>query len=112
MLDRSLAIMSGRLRYTHTINGGAYPAVPDQVVGEGDLVRLTVLNRGRETHPWHLHGHRVLVLARDGRVPTGTPLWLDTFDVQPGQVWQVAFRANNPGMWMITATTSATPRQA
>jgi FtsP/CotA-like multicopper oxidase with cupredoxin domain len=31
---------------------------------------------------------------------TGSPLWMDTFDVRPGEVWQVAFRANNPGMWM------------
>jgi FtsP/CotA-like multicopper oxidase with cupredoxin domain len=25
---------------------------------------------------------------------------LDTFDVQPGEVWQVGFRADNPGLWM------------
>jgi FtsP/CotA-like multicopper oxidase with cupredoxin domain len=58
-----------------------------------------VVNRGRDTHPWHLHGHHVLVLARDGQRPSGSPLWLDTFDVRPGEVWEVAFRADNPGAW-------------
>ncbi|WP_182883549.1 multicopper oxidase family protein [Microbispora sp. H10949] len=100
VLDRGLALGDGLPIYAHTINGRAYPHVPTQVVAEGDLVRLTVVNRGRDTHPWHLHGHRVLVLARDGRAPTGSPLWLDTFDVRPGEVWEVAFRAANPGLWM------------
>ncbi|GAA4212057.1 multicopper oxidase family protein [Microbispora amethystogenes] len=100
VLDRGLALGDGLPIYAHTINGRAYPHVPTQVVREGDLVRLTVVNRGRDTHPWHLHGHRVLVLARDGRTPTGSPLWLDTFDVRPGEVWEVAFRAGNPGLWM------------
>jgi FtsP/CotA-like multicopper oxidase with cupredoxin domain len=86
--------------YAHTVNGDAFPDIPTEVVREGDLVRLTVVNRGRDTHPWHLHGHRVLVLSRNGRSPTGSPLWLDTFDVRPGEVWEVAFRATNPGLWM------------
>ncbi|WP_213450339.1 multicopper oxidase family protein [Rhizomonospora bruguierae] len=99
VLDRGLSL-SGGLQHAFTINGRAFPDVPTQVVAEGDLVRMTVVNRGTATHPWHLHGHRVLVLSRDGRGPTGTPLLLDTFDVRPGEVWQVAFRADNPGVWM------------
>jgi FtsP/CotA-like multicopper oxidase with cupredoxin domain len=69
-------------------------------VREGEIVRMTVVNRSRDTHPWHLHGHHVLVLALDGHPPTGSPLWMDTFDVRPGEVWEVAFRASNPGLWM------------
>jgi FtsP/CotA-like multicopper oxidase with cupredoxin domain len=42
----------------------------------------------------------VLVLSVDGRPTTGSPLWMDTFEVRPGEVYQVAFRADNPGMWM------------
>ncbi|MCC5578156.1 multicopper oxidase family protein [Microtetraspora sp. AC03309] len=100
VLDQGLAMVDGRPMYAHTVNGQAFPNVPTQIVTEGDLVRITVVNRGRETHPWHLHGHRVLVLSRDGRAPTGAPLLLDTFDVRPGEVWEVAFRATNPGLWM------------
>jgi len=48
----------------------------------------------------HPHGHRVLVESRNGEPTTGSPLWLDTFDVQPGEVWEVALRADNPGIWM------------
>ncbi|GII79365.1 hypothetical protein Sru01_43470 [Sphaerisporangium rufum] len=100
VLDRGFAVSGGRPMYAHTVNGRAYPDVPAQLVGEGDLVRVTVVNRSLETHPWHLHGHTVQVLARDGRAPSGTPLLLDTFDVRPGEVWEVAFEAGNPGLWM------------
>jgi FtsP/CotA-like multicopper oxidase with cupredoxin domain len=100
VLDRGLAVSGGRPRYAYTVNGRAFPSIPTEVVRQGDLVRMTVVNRSRDTHPWHLHGHRVLVLARDGRAPTGSPLWLDTYDVRPGEVWEVAFRATNPGVWM------------
>ena len=63
--------------------------------------RPRAVHRGQpaDGHPWHLHGHHVLVLARDG-TGAGSPLWLDSFDVRPGEVWQVAFRADNPGIWM------------
>ena len=41
----------------------------------------------------------MLVLEVDGRRPT-SPVWLDSFDVLPGQVWKVALVADNPGIWM------------
>ncbi|GAA4570068.1 multicopper oxidase family protein [Planotetraspora kaengkrachanensis] len=100
VLDRGLSLAGGRPLYAYTVNGHAFPSIPTEIVSEGDLVLLTVVNRSRDIHPWHLHGHRVLVLSRDGRAPTGSPLWLDTFDLQPGEVWTVAFRATNPGLWM------------
>lgn len=100
VLDRALAIVDGRPAYAYTVNGRGHPSIPDQIVAEGDIVRFTVVNRGLETHPWHLHGHAVLVLSRDGTPSTGSPLWVDTFDVRPGEVWDVAFAATNPGIWM------------
>lgn len=100
VLDRGFALVDGVPRYAFTVNGRAFPNVPTQLVREGDLVEMTVANRGLDTHPWHLHGHRVLVLERDGQRVSGSPLWLDTFDVRPGEVWRVAFRADNPGAWM------------
>jgi FtsP/CotA-like multicopper oxidase with cupredoxin domain len=100
VLDRGIAMVDGTPKYAFTVNGRGFPSVPEEVVNENDLVRMTVVNRSFDTHPWHLHGHRVLVLSRNGRAVTGSPLWLDTFDVRPGEVWQVAFRADNPGVWM------------
>ncbi|WP_052314584.1 multicopper oxidase family protein [Nocardia thailandica] len=100
VLDRGLARVHATPSYAHTVNGRAYPTIPDQVVGEGEVVQFTVVNRSLDTHPWHLHGHAVLIRARDGRPAQGSPLWVDTLDVRPGEVWDVVFRATNPGLWM------------
>jgi FtsP/CotA-like multicopper oxidase with cupredoxin domain len=100
VLDRGAAMVDGRPAYAQTVNGRGHPSIPDQLVAKGDIVRFTVVNRSLETHPWHLHGHPVLILSRDGTPSTGSPLWMDTFDVRPGEKWEVAFRATNPGIWM------------
>jgi FtsP/CotA-like multicopper oxidase with cupredoxin domain len=99
VLDRTLGFLDGLPAVTYPVNGAVYPDVPDIVVRQGDLVRLTVVNRGTEPHPMHPHGHSVVVLARNG-VPASGPLWMDSFEVGPGEVWQVALRADNPGIWM------------
>ena len=100
VLDRRMALVRRLPRYAYTINGRADPSIPTQVVRQGDVVLMTLVNRGFDTHPWHLHGHHVLVLSRDGRPTTGSPLWMDSVEVRSGEVWQVAFRADNPGVWM------------
>ncbi|MEE6258167.1 multicopper oxidase family protein [Plantactinospora sonchi] len=99
VLDRGLDLRGLLPRYAHTVNGAADPDIPSQVVRLGDIVRFTIVNRSLEVHPWHLHGHHVLVLSRNGEPARGSPLWLDSFDVRPGDVWEVAFLADNPGMW-------------
>ncbi|MEU5529712.1 multicopper oxidase family protein [Micromonospora chersina] len=100
VLDRGLAMVNGRPAYGQTVNGRGHPSIPDQLVAEGDIVRFAIVNRSLETHPWHLHGHPVLILSRDETPSTGSPLWMDTFDVRPGETWEVAFQATNPGIWM------------
>jgi FtsP/CotA-like multicopper oxidase with cupredoxin domain len=83
-----------------TINGRMYPDVPMYVVSEGDVVRMRVENRSGEGHPMHLHGHHAVVLARDGVPATGSPWWVDTLQVGDGETYDVAFVADNPGLWM------------
>jgi FtsP/CotA-like multicopper oxidase with cupredoxin domain len=100
VLDLGVSMVDGSPKYAFTVNGRAYPYVTTQTVGAGDLIHLTVVNRSRETHPMHLHGHHVLALRYNGRPFAGSPLWMDTFDVQPGEVWEVGLRADNPGVWM------------
>jgi FtsP/CotA-like multicopper oxidase with cupredoxin domain len=100
VLDRGVAMVDDRPVYAQTVNGRGHPSIPDQLVSEGDLVRFTVVNRSLDTHPWHLHGHPVLVLSRNRMPASGSPLWMDTFDVRPGELWEVAFKATNPGIWM------------
>jgi FtsP/CotA-like multicopper oxidase with cupredoxin domain len=48
----------------------------------------------------HLHGHHALVLSRDGRPVTGSQWWTDMLDIRPGETFEIAFRAANPGLWM------------
>lgn len=99
VLDRGLDLHGLLPRYAHTVNGAADPDIPPQLVRFGDVVKFTIVNRSLVVHPWHLHGHHVLVLSRNGKPATGSPLWLDSFDVLPGDVWEVGFLADNPGMW-------------
>jgi len=100
VLDQLPRFLGGIPANAYTVNGSVFPHIDSIEVSEGEIVRLTVVNRGRDTHPMHIHGHHVLVLSRDGVAATGAALWLDTFDVQPGEVWQVMLIADNPGIWM------------
>ncbi|MBB4675039.1 multicopper oxidase family protein [Crossiella cryophila] len=99
-LDQGMGFHAGRLGLLWTVDGRVFPDAPMLMVREGDLVRMTFRNKGMNDHPMHLHGHHVLALSRDGTPFTGSPLWLDTVLVRPGETWEVAFRADNPGIWM------------
>lgn len=83
-----------------TINGGLYPNVPMYHVTEGDVVRMRVVNNSGEAHPMHLHGHHAVVLSRDGVPATGSPWWVDSLEVADGESFEIAFVADNPGVWM------------
>jgi Putative multicopper oxidases len=48
----------------------------------------------------HLHGHHIQVLSRNGKNVTGSPWIADTLNVAPGEWYEVAFEADNPGIWM------------
>jgi FtsP/CotA-like multicopper oxidase with cupredoxin domain len=99
-IGRKPGFFNGRPGFQWTINGGIYPDVPVFVVKRGDLVRVTIVNKTSAVHPMHLHGHHVLVLSRNGVRSSGSPWWSDTLDVDPGDRYEVAFRADNPGLWM------------
>jgi FtsP/CotA-like multicopper oxidase with cupredoxin domain len=98
VLDTVRTVHHGIPSVTWTINGQQQP--PAETVAEGELVRIPLRNDGTDPHPMHLHGHHVLVLTRDGVPAIGSPWWADTVDVLPGETWVVAFRADNPGIWM------------
>ncbi len=92
--------VKGRPGVWWAINGKLYPNMPMFVVAEGELVGMHLTNSTSEVHPMHLHGHTVLVTARNGVAATGSPWWTDSFDVQPGESFDIVFRADNPGIWM------------
>jgi FtsP/CotA-like multicopper oxidase with cupredoxin domain len=99
-IGRKPGFLDGHPGMQWTLNGGIYPDVPMLMVERGDLVELTLVNDTSTVHPMHLHGHHALVLSRDGEPARGTPWWTDTLDVEPGAHYVVAFRADNPGLWM------------
>ncbi|WP_235007880.1 multicopper oxidase family protein [Microbacterium timonense] len=99
-IGRAPGFLDGRPGYWWTINGGILPAVPMFMVDEGDTVVMTVSNSSGEVHPMHLHGHHLLVLSRDGERSSGSPWWVDSLNVEHGETYEVAFLADNPGIWM------------
>lgn len=99
-IGRRPGFHDGRPGVWWTVNGRLHPDMPTFVVREGDVVRVRISNDSGDVHPMHLHGHHALVLARDGRQATGSPWWFDSLDVQDGETYDVAFVADNPGIWM------------
>jgi FtsP/CotA-like multicopper oxidase with cupredoxin domain len=83
-----------------SINGHLYPDVPMYVVREGDIVIMHINNHSGELHPMHLHGHHAVVLSRNGVAATGSPWWIDSLNVLEGETYDIAFVADNPGIWL------------
>ncbi len=99
VIGRRIGIIDGRPGNFWTINGGMFPDIPMFHVGAGDVVVMRLRNDTAEVHPMHLHGHHVVVLSRDGEVASGSPWWVDSLDVHPGESYEIAFVADNPGIW-------------
>ena len=99
-IDRRPGFLDGKPGMWWTINGGLYPDVPMFMVTEGDVVVFEITNDSGDAHPMHLHGHHGLVLSRDGVPATGSPWWVDSLEVGVGETYEVAFLADNPGLWM------------
>jgi len=103
-LGSHLGMFNGQFTMLFTINDQAYPAIPAILVRPGDLVKLHFTNTGGMLaipHPMHLHGHVFTLLAQNGKPLSGSPVHLDTLVVQPDESYDVAFVANNPGLWML-----------
>ncbi len=68
-----------------TINGRQFPATAPIVAKQGEQIVIRFMNEGVMTHPWHLHGMPMRVVARDG-YPLGTAEFTaDTLGVNPGR---------------------------
>ncbi|MER7274795.1 multicopper oxidase family protein [Dactylosporangium sp. NPDC000244] len=99
-IGRRFGFLDGRPGLWWTINGRLYPDVPMYMVSAGDVVRMTIANDSGETHPMHLHGHHAVVLSRNGVAATGSPWWTDSLEVADGETYEIAFVADNPGVWV------------
>jgi len=99
-IGRRPGFFDGKPGLWWTINGHQFPDVPMYMVTEGDVVRMRIENASGQVHPMHLHGHHVVVLSRDGVAATGSPWWTDSLNVEDNETYEVAFVADNPGIWM------------
>ncbi len=99
-IGRRPGFVRGRPGMWWSINGHLYPDVPMFVVHEGDVVVMRIDNHSGDVHPMHLHGHHAVVLSRDGEKATGSPWWVDSLNVRDGESYDIAFVADNPGVWM------------
>jgi FtsP/CotA-like multicopper oxidase with cupredoxin domain len=99
-IGRRPGFVRGRPGLWWTVNGHLFPNLPMFVVREGEVVRMRVKNTSGDVHPMHLHGHHAVVLSRNGQPASGSPWWFDSLDVADGESYDVAFVADNPGIWM------------
>jgi len=76
----------------------------DWHVAQGSVVKLRIFNDPKSFHPMqhpiHLHGQRMLVIARDG-VATSNRVWKDTALIPVGSTVDLLIDASNPGDWML-----------
>lgn len=99
-IGKKLGFMNGKPGRHWSVNGKIFPDTPMYVVAEGDFVKMRIVNDTGAVHPMHLHGHHALVLTRNGKPTTGSPWWVDTLNVLPDEEYEIAFQADNPGLWM------------
>jgi len=90
------------------VAGPEYGMVYDAPFGQNIELRVSNIMPVPLYHPWHLHGHKVAILARgslpynpDTVVRREYPIWRDTFFVGPFEWVLVQFKADNPGLWML-----------
>ena len=73
-------------------------------VARGSVVKLRLFNDPKSFHPMqhpiHLHGQRMLIIARDG-IPTRNQVWKDTALIPVGSTVDLLIDASNPGDWML-----------
>ncbi len=82
----------------YTLNGKGFPATDALAAKKGEKVLVRWLNEGLMSHPMHLHGMPMKVIARDGYM-LPDPYLCDTIDVPPGNRIDTLIDANEPGLW-------------
>ncbi len=100
-LDIRSGLREDKMELVQTINGNASPMMTQYVVKQGQLVHFHIVNKSEEFHTIHLHGHTFTVVAHQGHPIQGSPIHLDSLPVGPYDDWDIAFLADNPGLWMI-----------
>jgi len=94
--------MAGAEPNYFTINGKSYPNIPPIEAKKGQRVRVRLANVGQFTHPMHLHGMNFKIVAYDGvPLPASQQIVRNTVAVNPGELVDIEFVADNVGTWMF-----------
>jgi FtsP/CotA-like multicopper oxidase with cupredoxin domain len=94
--------MAGAEPNYFTINGKSYPDTAAIAVKKGERVRVRLANVGQFTHPMHLHGMNFKIVAYDGvPLPPEQQIVRNTVPVNPGELVDIEFVADNVGTWMF-----------
>jgi FtsP/CotA-like multicopper oxidase with cupredoxin domain len=84
------------------INGKMHGAIPPLMVNHGETILVRLINAGARPHPIHTHGHSFRIVATDGNpVPVVAQWTKDTVLIGPAERYDLAFTADNPGVWMV-----------
>ena len=98
-VDQEIIFIHNDMLGGFTINGHGFPATAPIVARKGERILIRYMNEGLFVHPWHTHGFRQHVVARDG-APLGSAAFLaDTLTVAPGERWDAIVECERPGVW-------------
>jgi len=98
-VTQDIVWISNDARGGFTINGRGFPATAPLVANKGEKILVRFMNEGVMTHPWHLHGMPMHVVARDGFELGSASFSCDTLGVNPGERWDVLIDCEDPGAW-------------
>lgn len=98
--DKDFVLIIGDTGLGLVMSGKSFPYNLPFKVKTGQRVMLRMINLGVGNHPMHLHGHDFRVVAKDGNAIAQPMLW-NTVDIAPGETYDMAFTADNPGSWLF-----------
>ncbi|MGI8670351.1 MAG: multicopper oxidase domain-containing protein [Aridibacter sp.] len=84
----------------HTMNGKTRDAGSEIPLRVGQKVRIRVYNVGNLFHAMHEHGFDLTVESQNGHKKSA-PYEVTTFDIGPGNFFEVTFTPDKPGKWLF-----------
>jgi manganese oxidase len=95
--------MEGGMPNYFTINGRAYPSTDTIPMRMGETLRVRFIGSNNGfIHPMHIHGGPFQVVALDGEtLQPSARYFADTINVGPGQRYDVIWKAQRTGKWLI-----------
>ena len=98
-VDREYTWISNDALGGFTINGHGFPATVPILAAVGEKVLIRFMNEGVMMHPWHSHGYRMRIIARDGYRLGSAAFDCDTLAVNPGERYDAVIAVDRPGVW-------------